>query len=50
MVFEIYFSARRLVDISSPLIFVPTSEAFISAVEADVVMESCVKCGVLSCR
>ena len=34
------FHARRLVVILSPLILVPTSEAFISAMEADVVMKS----------
>ena len=34
-------SARRLVAICSNLILVPTSEVYISAMEADVVMKSC---------
>ena len=34
------FSARRLGNIFSPLILVPTFEAYISATEADVVMKS----------
>ena len=35
------FSARRLGNISPPLILVPASEAYISATEADVVMKTC---------